>query len=76
MWPETTILVSLIEGDDSHLALCCSFAVDSQGRITVNVDADQDFSLLDREKLDTLFLQYEAIDGGGLRESVELQVSN
>lgn len=38
------------------------------------VAANLDHTLLDREKQDTHYLTVEAVDGGGLRSSVQLQV--
>ncbi len=54
------------------------FHVESQptsGNVFVNVDADLDLSLLDREKQDELYLTFEAVDGGGLRTSVQLVIT-
>ena len=44
------------------------------GDVSVGVDADLDWSLLDREKLDTHQVTVEAVDGGGRRSSVRLDV--
>ena len=41
----------------------------------VDVDADADHTLLDREKLDTHYLIVEAVDQGGLRSSIQLEVT-
>ena len=46
----------------------------SQGIVYVNVDAESDHSLLDREKQAVLFLTVEAEDGGGLRSSSQLEI--
>ena len=39
------------------------------------VDADQDWTLLDREKLDIHQVTIEVVDGGGKRSSVRLDVN-
>ena len=46
----------------------------STGVVSVAVDADQDWTILDREKLDTHQVTIEAVDGGGKRSSVRLDV--
>ena len=38
---------------------------DKTGQVTVNVDAEVDHTLLDREKQDVHYVAFEAIDGGG-----------
>jgi hypothetical protein len=45
----------------------------SLGIVYVNVDANADHKLLDREKQEVLFLTVEAEDGGGLRTSSQLE---
>ena len=47
---------------------------ESDGMVFVDVDADKDHSLLDREMQDTHYLTFEAIDGGGLRTSVVFEI--
>ena len=44
------------------------------GDVSVAVAADLDWSLLDRETLDTHQVTVEAVDGGGRRSSVRLDV--
>ena len=55
--------------------LTCRFRVDDTGTVYVNVDADVDHALLDREMQDTHYLNFEAIDGGNFRTSVPLEVT-
>ena len=55
--------------------LARSFRVESDGSVYVNVDADTTTSLLDREKQDSHYLNFEAVDGGNLRTSVPLVVT-
>ena len=49
--------------------------MDIDGRVRVAVNADVDWTLLDRERQATHYLTFEAQDGGGLRTSVPLIVN-
>ena len=40
----------------------------------MNVAADKNHNLLDRETIDTYYLTYEAKDGGGLRTTIQLEI--
>lgn len=54
---------------------CFRFRVDAMtGELFVGVDADKDHSLLDRETISSHYLTFEAIDGGGLRTAVQLDI--
>lgn len=46
----------------------------TSGAITVNVHADQDLTLLDRERVDEHYLNLEAKDGGGLRTLIQIAI--
>ena len=53
-----------------------NFHVDPQsGAVTVDVDADLDHALLDRETMDTHYLTFQARDGGGLQTTVQLEIT-
>lgn len=68
-------IFSLVRHLTECIELSPSFEVNNQtGEVRVAVAANEDHSLLDRETEAVHYMALEAVDGGGLRTSVQLQV--